>query len=229
MKKLKVTALGDSITKGVVLTDQDRYTVTQQSFMDMVGEKLDMDIVNCGKFGSTVSMGDKVISRHIKDISESNYTFIEYGGNDCDFDWMKIADAPAEDYAPKTSLEDFRVRFIGLIKRIRELGSTPVIISLPPILSDRYFSYFSSRMTERQKENVIRWLGGDVGIISRWHETYNRSLFVIAGQTQTEIIDVTAPFDTFRGDLKTLFCADGIHPNVYGYRLIADAIIRRYI
>ena len=99
MKKLKVTALGDSITKGVVLTDQDRYTVTQQSFMDMVGEKLDMDIVNCGKFGSTVSMGDKVISRHIKDISESNYTFIEYGGNDCDFDWMKIADAPAEEYS----------------------------------------------------------------------------------------------------------------------------------
>ena len=174
-------------------------------------------------------MGDKIISRHIKDISESNYTFIEYGGNDCDFDWMKIADAPAEEFAPKTSLEDFRVRFIGLIKRIRELGSTPVIISLPPILSDRYFSYFSSRMSETQKENVIRWLGGDVGIISRWHETYNRSLFVIAGQTQTEIIDVTSPFDTFRGDLKTLFCADGIHPNVYGYRLIADAIIRRYI
>lgn len=229
MKKLKVTALGDSITKGVVLTDQDIYTVTRQSFMDMVGEKLDMDIVNCGKFGSTVSMGDKIISRHIKDISESNYTFIEYGGNDCDFDWMKIADVPAEDYAPKTSLEDFRVRFVGLIDRIRELGSTPVIISLPPILSDRYFSYFSSRMTDRQKDNVIRWLGGDVGIISRWHETYNRSLFVIAGQTQTEIIDVTSPFDTFRGDLKTLFCADGIHPNALGYRLIADAIIKRYV
>ena len=174
-------------------------------------------------------MGDKIISRHIKDISESNYTFIEYGGNDCDFDWMKIADSPAEDYAPKTSLEEFRIRFVGLIDRIRELGSTPVIISLPPILSDRYFSYFSSRMTERQKENVISWLGGDVGIISRWHETYNRSLFVIAGQTQTEIIDVTAPFDTFRGDLRTLFCADGIHPNAYGYRLIADAIIRRYV
>lgn len=46
----------------------------------------------------------------------------------------------------------------------------------------------------------------------------------IAGQTQTEIIDMTSPFDTFRGYLKTLFCADGIHPNAYGYRLIADDI-----
>ena len=80
-----------------------------------------------------------------------------------------------------------------------------------------------------QKGNVIRWLGGDVGIISRWHEAYNRNLFVIAGQTQTEIIDVTVPFDTFRGDLKNLFCADGIHPNADGYRLIADTIIGRYV
>ena len=66
MKKLKVTALGDSITKGVVLTDQDRYTVTQQSFMDMVGEKLDMDIVNCGKFGSTVSMVTRLSADTLK-------------------------------------------------------------------------------------------------------------------------------------------------------------------
>ena len=159
MKKLKVTALGDSITKGVVLTDQDRYTVTQQSFMEMVGEKLGMDIVNCGKFGSTVSMGDKIISRHIKDISESNYTFIEYGGNDCDFDWMKIADAPAEDYVPKTSLEDFRVRFIGLIKRIRELGSTPVIISLPPIFIRQIFFIFQ-QPDDRKAEGKCHQMAG---------------------------------------------------------------------
>ena len=229
MNMTKVAALGDSLTKGVILTEANKYSIADHSYLDIVGRELDLQIKNYGRFGSTIEMGDTMINRHSEEISNSEYTFIEYGGNDCDFDWMKIADAPAEDYAPKTSLEDFRIRFVGLIDRIRELGSTPVIISLPPILSDRYFSYFSSRMTERQKENVIRWLGGDVGIISRWHETYNRSLFVIAGQTQTEIIDVTAPFDTFRGDLKTLFCADGIHPNVYGYRLIADAIIRRYI
>ena len=120
------------------------------------------------------------------------------------------------------------IKYINLMKE-RKAQPAALYCHFLQFLSDRYFSYFSSRMTERQKENVIRWLGGDVGIISRWHETYNRSLFVIAGQTQTEIIDITAPFDTFRGDLRTLFCADGIHPNVYGYRLIADAIIRRYI
>lgn len=227
MRRLKVTALGDSITKGVVLTNMDRYAVAQKSFMDIAGEKLGMDVINCGKFGSTVTMGEKIVSRYSKDISESQYTFIEYGGNDCDFDWSKIAETPSGEYSPKTKLEDFRNRFIGLINRVRELGSIPVILSLPPILSEKYYTYFSSRMSEEQKENVIRWLGGDVGINSRWHETYNRTLFLIAAQTRTGIIDVTSPFDTYRGDLKTLFCTDGIHPNENGYRLIADTIINQ--
>ena len=51
--------------------------------MDMVGEKLGMDIVNCGKFGSTVSMGDKIISRHIKDISEIHYTKTLFCADGC--------------------------------------------------------------------------------------------------------------------------------------------------
>ena len=95
MRRLKVTALGDSITKGVVLTNMDRYAVAQKSFMDIAGEKLGMDVINCGKFGSTVTMGEKIVSRYSKDISESQYTFIEYGGNDCDFDWSKIAETPS--------------------------------------------------------------------------------------------------------------------------------------
>ena len=104
-------------------------------------------------------MGDKIISRHIKDISESNYTFIEYGGNDCDFDWMKIADSPAEDYAPKTSLEEFRIRFVGLIDRIRELGSTPVIISLPPYFIGQIFFIFQ-QSDDRKAEGKCHKLAG---------------------------------------------------------------------
>lgn len=48
MRRLKVTALGDSITKGVVLTNMDRYAVAQKSFMDIAGEKLGMDVITAG-------------------------------------------------------------------------------------------------------------------------------------------------------------------------------------
>ena len=225
----KVTALGDSLTKGVILTETNRYSLAEHSYLDIVSRELDLQIRNYGRFGSTIDMGDTMIRRHSDEIAGSEYTFIEYGGNDCDFDWMKIADSPTEDHAPKTILADFRERFAGLIDKVRELGSKPIIISLPPILSAPYFSFFSRLMSEEQKKNVIGWLGGSTDIISRWHESYNRALFMIAKETQTPIIDITTPFDTFRGDISSLFCADGIHPNDKGHRMIATTIINNYL
>lgn len=225
----KVAALGDSVTKGVILTETNKYSLTEHSYLDIVSRELDLQISNYGRFGSTVDTGDTMIRRHSDEIAGSEFTFIEYGGNDCDFDWMKIADSPMEDYAPKTRLEDFRKRFITLINKVRELGSKPIILSLPPILSAPYFAFFSRSMSQEQKENVITWLGGSTDIISRWHESYNRTLFMIAKETQTPIIDITTPFDTFRGDISSLYCADGIHPNAKGHRMIAATIVNSYL
>lgn len=229
MNMTKVTALGDSLTKGVILTEDNKYTLTEHSYLDIVSRELDLQISNYGRFGSTIDMGDAMIRRHSEDIASSEYTFIEYGGNDCDFNWMKIADSPMEDYTPMTTLEDFKERFVRLIDKVRNLGSKPIIISLPPILSTPYFSFFSRFMSEEQKENVISWLGGSTDIISRWHESYNRALFMIAKETQTPIIDITTPFDTFRGDISSLYCVDGIHPNAQGHRMIATTIINNYL
>ena len=225
----KVTALGDSLTKGVILTEANKYSLTENSYLDIVSRELDLQISNYGRFGSTIDMGDAMVRRHSDEIATSEYTFIEYGGNDCDFDWMKIADSPMEDYTPNTRLEDFKTRFVKLIDKVRKLGSKPIIISLPPILSTPYFSFFSRLMSEEQKKNVINWLGGSTDIISRWHESYNRALFMIAKETQTPIIDITTPFDTFRGDISSLYCADGIHPNAQGHRMIAATIINSYL
>ena len=225
----KVTALGDSVTKGVILTEANKYSLVEHSYLDIVGRELDLQISNYGRFGSTIDMGDTMIKRHSDEIASSEYTFIEYGGNDCDFDWMKIADSPKDCYAPNTKLEDFKERFIELIHKVRALGSKPVIISLPPILSTPYFSFFSRFMSDEQKENVIKWLGGSTDIISRWHESYNRALFMIAQKTQTPIIDITTAFETFRGDITSLYCADGIHPNARGHKMIATTIINNYL
>jgi lysophospholipase L1-like esterase len=229
MKTTRIAALGDSIIKGVILNNQNRYSTADLSFMEIISSELDLRVDNYGKFGCTVNFGHSVIERHASEISESDYTFIEFGGNDCDFDWIKIADVPHGDHLARTPLETFTEELSLLVEKIRELGSVPVLISLPPILSDKFFSFFSRQMSEDQKENVKIWLGGDVGIISRWHESYNRALFQVANQTHTQIIDITTPFDTYRGDLSALYCHDGIHPNAYGHKLIAETIINMYL
>ena len=229
MKMTKVTALGDSVTKGVVLAKDNKYTIAENCYLDIVSRELDLQITNYGRFGSTIDMGETMLNRHSDEIARSGYTFIQYGGNDCDFDWIKISDSPAQDFAPNTKVEDFKAKYVRLINKVRSLGSNPVIISLPPILSNSYFSFFTRTMSEEQKENVIKWLGGSTDIIARWHESYNRALFMVARQTLTPILDITTPFDTFRGDIRTLFCADGIHPNEKGHKLIATTIINHYL
>jgi hypothetical protein len=44
MNRTKITALGDSLTKGVILTDKNKYTLADKSYLDIVGKELDMNI-----------------------------------------------------------------------------------------------------------------------------------------------------------------------------------------
>lgn len=225
MEKVNIAALGDSLTRGVVLNNENRYSVLKGSFIDIISEKLNLSIKNYAKFGCTIGFGHNVIDRHSSDISATDVTFLEFGGNDCDFDWRGIADNPTSEHTPKTILDSFKVQFLSLIERVRNLGSKPIILSLPPIDSNAYFSFISRFMNEEQRANIIRWLGGDIDIITRWHETYNKALFEISESTGTPIIDITSPFENYNGDMMALMCSDGIHPNAQGHELIAGSIV----
>ena len=225
MEKVNIAALGDSLTRGVVLNSENRYSVLKGSFIDIISEKLNLSIKNYAKFGCTIGFGHNVIDRHSSDISATDVTFLEFGGNDCDFDWRGIADNPTSEHTPKTILDSFKVQFLSLIERVRNLGSKPIILSLPPIDSNAYFSFISRFMNEEQRANIIRWLGGDIDIITRWHETYNKALFEISESSGTPIIDITSPFENYNGDMMALMCSDGIHPNAQGHELIAGSIV----
>lgn len=224
MSGKKIAALGDSLTKGVILNERKRYSLVERNFIDLVREMKDIEIMNYGKFGCTVTYGHNVLDRHADEITASEYTLLEYGGNDCDFDWNAVGIDPKAAHSPKTSLGSFIDFFNGLIDRIRQLGSKPVIISLPPILSDLYYEFICKDMDAERKRNVLEWLGGDVNAISRWHESYNQALFKIAEQTSVPIIDITSPFYEYEDGIPSLICADGIHPNADGHALIADSI-----
>ena len=79
MRQIKISALGDSLTKGVVLNEENRYSILKQGFINIIGEKLDLCIKNYAKFGCTIGFGHNVIDRHHDEISSSDYTFLEFG------------------------------------------------------------------------------------------------------------------------------------------------------
>lgn len=225
MERVRIAALGDSITKGVVLNGENNYSVLEESFVGLIREKRDVEIDNFGKFGCTISYAHLLLDRHPEKIAAAKYTLLEYGGNDCDFYWKRIALNPEGDHQPKTSLEEFGSSFVALIEKIRALGSEPLILSLPPINSEAYFNFISRGMSHEQKETILNWMGGDKGAIARWHDSYNQVLFEVAERTNTPIINITTPFDSYKGDWHSLICDDGIHPNSEGHRLIASSIL----
>ena len=225
MERVKIAALGDSITKGVVLTEENGYSVLEQNFMEIIKAKRGVEVDNYGKFGSTIGFAHHILNHHAEDIATSNYTFIEFGGNDCDFYWKRIALNPEGEHQPKTTLADFRESLVGLVERVRELGSKPILLSLPPINSRSYFNFFSRGIDEAGRANILGWMGGEVEAIERWHESYNGALFEVATNTNTPILNITEPFENYAGDWRTLLCEDGIHPNGLGHQLIASSIM----
>ena len=132
MEQIKIAALGDSLTKGVVLNEENRYSILKQGFINIIGEKLDLCIRNYAKFGCTIGFGHTVIDRHPDDISAADYTLLEFGGNDCDFDWRNIAEEPDLDHNPKTILE-------GTIQKAYRKGTRTRFASCDNLLAtDRF-------------------------------------------------------------------------------------------
>lgn len=226
----QITALGDSIIRGVVTSSSQieanaHYSILDDSFSSRCGATLGIDIRNHGRYGNTVRNCLRELNRRKDLIAASEFVVVELGGNDCDYHWNEIAADPLRRHLPITPIEEFIVLYNRLIEGIRNLGSRPIILSLPPIISDLYFNTFTRKMNISQKCNVMEWLGGSTEYISRWHEMYNVQLFKMARRLSTPIIDITTPFLEI-SDLGRYFCEDGIHPNENGHRLIAETICR---
>ena len=91
----KISAFGDSVLRGVVIdreTSDDsriKYTFLQNNFTNICADRLGMEIMNYGKFGSTVDTGEKMLGRHIASVRNSDCTLLEFGGNDCDYNYSK--------------------------------------------------------------------------------------------------------------------------------------------
>lgn len=111
---------------------------------------------------------------------------------------------------------------------MRAEGSKPVMLSLVPIVSERYFETFSAGMNESGKDNILRWLAGNIEFIHDWHERYNLEVFALAREHGVPIVDITSPFLADRRREALMSC-DGIHPSREGHRLIADEIKRHIL
>ncbi len=211
---------GDSIIRGVVLDEiRGRYRYMKDSFADILHKSTGIEIRNYGKLGCTVREGEKLIEQHVSEISAYQYIVLEFGGNDCDMDWKAVSEDPEQPHEAKTPLAEFEATYCNIIDRIRSMGSQPILFSLPPIDSDRYFAWISRGLNA---DNILKWIG-DVDHIYRWQEMYNVAVLKLAAYKNVPLIDIRNAFLEAR-NYHDLYCGDGIHPNEAGHALITRTV-----
>ena len=218
----KAIVWGDSVAKGVVYDEsRSRYALSKSSAVKLVAEALDIEIVNRSRMGMTANEGLEMLRKDISGGMSADVAIIEFGGNDCDFDWRLISKTPHEVHLPKTTAEVFENKMKMMISEVRAAGMRPYLVTLPPIDAEKYFDFISR--DGLSKENILEWLG-DKNHIYRYHERYSVLISKIAREMGTKVLDVRAAFLGLWNSNR-LFCKDGIHPTDEGQRVIAEAVL----
>lgn len=220
--KKRVEVFGDSLLKGIQINPQNlRYHVNNNIDIGKIEKTHFLDIRNFAKFGCTVTKGLALIEKRLTNNQPfCNAIVMNYGGNDCDYNWNAVSKYPDDKHLPHTPLDVFVETYHKIIALLKENGIRPILATLPPLDSQKFFHWFCNGL---DKANVLKWLG-DVHLIYRWQERYSRSVEKIAIETNTLLVDLRGAFLNHRS-LEPLLCEDGTHPNTEGQKVITQAFL----
>ncbi|HWQ80094.1 MAG TPA: SGNH/GDSL hydrolase family protein [Anaerovoracaceae bacterium] len=217
--KGSVCIFGDSVAKGVVFdAARKKYSLLRDSFTNIVKSQMDIAVINFARFGCTISIGNEIVRRHESELGRYDYTVLEFGGNDCDFNWAEVAKSPLGPHFCNTPIPQFKEKYLEMISRVRQNGGRPVLLNLPPIDAQRYFSWISRGL---DANNILAFLGG-IETIYQWQELYSKTVEELAAVEKVPLIDIRSEF-LKKKDFSSYLCADGIHPNEKGHLLISGA------
>lgn len=218
---MSVCVFGDSVAKGVVYDEvKKKYKFLKDSFVNLFSKEEKIEVKNYAKFGCTVIKGEEILNKNIDKLKEYEYVILEFGGNDCNFNWEEISKNPNRNHSPQVPVDIFKEKYREIIKIVKEQGCKPILLSLPPLSADRFFNWVSQGLS---KENIMKFLGNKE-YIYRWHEMYNSNIFDLAQEEKVEILDIRKVFLPYR-NYEDFLCIDGMHPNEKGHKLINNALL----
>ena len=214
MKKLYI--YGDSILRGITYSaEAHRHKLCDGYKLPSI-QQLGYEVINHSRMGATVMRGTHLLDATLPDCHGEDATvLLEYGGNDCDFEWNEISSDPHGVFSPHTPEERFFELYARAITVARERGARVILCSLVPIDAGRYLSFISNG---RCAENILFWLG-DTSMLYRYHEHYNRIVERLARVFDCPLLRVREEF-LLSHQYRDLISPDGIHPTNTGHDLI---------
>lgn len=222
MERFKqLLVLGDSILKGIqVDPESERYTIKNEMDIPGLEKEFSLSIQNKSHFGATCLNGEKLLDRLLSRGLRYDAVVMDFGGNDCNYDWAAIASDPAGEHVPAVPLPEFTEHYRGLIRKVKSYGMVPILTTLPPLVPDKFFSWWCR---ELDQEAVRQWLGCISNIYAH-QEYYSHCVERLAREERVMLVDIRRAF-LENGHLETLMCVDGTHPNSSGQALITKAFL----
>lgn len=219
MKKIKI--YGDSILKGVMYNEElKRYKLFGYRFDELKENGIEVEN-NC-KMGATVDEGFEIMKSTLDDCDKDTIVILEYGGNDCNYNWSEVSDNPAGEFLPNTPADEFTETYLKLVEYARSKGAEVAICTLVPIDSERFMNWVTRGLNY---DNVLRWMG-DINRISRWQEYYSRLSEKVAQIANCRILDLRS---IFKGSMGNLLGVDGMHPSAEGHTMIREAFQQKIL
>lgn len=223
--KEKATLFGDSIPKGLYL-EGNKVRRIGRCAVDTVAQTLGIEIENRSAFGMTLAkcVEKGYISDYIKNAGDGDVAVFSLGGNDCDYDWEKVARDPFAYHTPRTPLPLFEELLDDTARALKKAGIRAFFTNLTPISSERYFKNVISARADGAE--VMKFFAGDVTNIARHQESYSNAVTKAALSNGFPLFDCRTEF-LMKPDMLDFLSDDGIHPNQAGHDLIAECILRR--
>jgi len=216
MKQIQI--FGDSIMKGVVYdAERKRYSLCKDR-LSLEG----VELINRSKMGATIRFGLDNVRNHLSSCDESTIAVLEFGGNDCNFNWAEVSAEPDRPHLCMVEPNEFRMLYTDTVHMLQETGATVVISSLPPICAPKFMDHLSSGLNY---DNILHWLG-DVDHLSRWQKQYSEMSEDVAAQTGCLLMPLRPVGDT--SDWSSMICDDGLHPTETGY-IRLHSFLRSYL
>ena len=213
-----ITIYGDSLLK-CVLYENGKYTANHE-FELAYREKFGAELENRSYFGSTAA---KALARMERDAEKGkpfgDRCVIEFGGNDCSYDWASVAAEPRRWHDSYAEPEDYRETLRALVRLARAQGAQPILTALPPIDAERYLDWISRSLPSQ--EPLRLWSGGAERFYRR-NEFYSLLNLEVAREENVPVVDLRSPF-LLKRNVGQYLCEDGIHPNREGQRLMFEA------
>ena len=214
-----VTIYGDSIMRATVF-DGRSYHSQMKEFLGRLDAQFGITAKNRSRFGCTIDKGAAMVENDISEGEVGRWALLEYGGNDCNFDWTAVSQNPDCEHYPATSPSQFKASLERMVACLSRAGSTPLLMTLPPIDAQRYFDHIVRMGNDAGR--LMHWLR-DVQVIYRFQELYSNAVAEVARRCGVALVDVRSRFLDRHGRYEDLISPDGLHPTAEGYELIYSA------